>query len=249
MSIWFVVPANGRLELGRACLRQLARTCEQLSRHGVYASAVVVADDGNLDTAAELGFEMLERPNRPLGRKLNDGYELAARAGVDYVVPFGTDDAIDAQLLAGELPRDRIRAHRLTAVVDETGSRLRRLRITYDGGDGIRVIPVGMLAPLGYRPIDDNRERAMDTSTTTRLAASRNVNPAELFVYRDLHALQIVEFKSVDEQLNRYQPTANKFGYGPVSTTPLADLADFYPARFLAEISALYEARQEAVCR
>lgn len=240
-SLWFVVPAHGRLEMSRACLSQLARTCEELAGGGIHASAVVIAEDENLDTALELGFATVRRANRPLGRKLNDGYELAARAGVDYVVPFGTDDVVDAQLLlAGDLPEDRIRAHRLSAIVDETGSRLRCVKVTYEGGDGIRIIPTAMLKPLRYRPLDEDRNRAMDTSTTMRLAQVMNLRLGDLFVYRDLHPLQIVEFKSAGEQLNAYQPVADSFGYGTESSTPFAELAAVYPQELLDEIAGVY---------
>lgn len=239
-SLWFIVPAHGRLEMSAACLRQLRRTCEQLADHGLKASAVVIAEDDNLDLAADLGFATVERANKPLGRKLNDGYQLAALAGVDYVVPFGTDDAIDANLFAGDLPTDRIRAHRLSAIVDENGARLRQVKVTYDGGDGVRVIPLQMLKCMRYRPIDEDRNRAMDTSTTMRLAQAMNLRQAQLFVYHDLHPLQIVEFKSASEQLNGYQPVSDSYGYGDESATPFADLEAVYPREFLEEVVGVY---------
>lgn len=239
-TLWFVVPAHGRLEMSAACLRQLARTCDQLTEHDIKASAVVIAEDDNLDIAADLGFATVERENRALGRKLNDGYELAARAGVDYVVPFGTDDCVDHNLFAGDLPTDKIRAHRLSAIVDENGARLRTVKVTYDGGDGIRVIPLQMLKCLGYRPIDEDRNRAMDTSTTIRVARANNCRQAALFVYHDLHPLQICEFKSPSEQLNAYKPVADSFGYGDESETPFADLEAVYPREFLEEVVSVY---------
>lgn len=239
-SLWFVVPAHGRLQMAAACLRQLARTCEQLAEYDLRASAVVIAEDENLDIAADLGFATVNRANRPLGRKLNDGYELAALADVDYVVPFGTDDVIDPQLLVGDLPTERIRAHRLSAVVDESGAHLRHVKVTYEGGDGVRVIPLQLLKRLRYRPLDEDRNRAMDTSTTTRLGRALNVPQAALFEYRDLHPLQIVEFKSSSEQMNAYQPVSDSFGYGDESSTPFADLEAVYPREFLEEVVGVY---------
>src|SRR5574337_351116 len=128
-SLWFVVPAAGRSAMAAACLRQLQRTCATLVAAGVRASAVVVADDENLDVADELGFGTVRRGNRPLGRKWNDGYQLAGEAGVDFVVPFGSDDWIDpAAILAAPLPGpDEIRCFRRSAVVREDGRRLAEL--------------------------------------------------------------------------------------------------------------------------
>src|SRR5687767_4792022 len=99
-SLWFVVPAFGRVELARICLRQLRRTCDALQAEGVEATAVVIADDENLDAARELGFGTIERDNRAVSRKFNDGIQLALdpaynpRPG-DYVVPCGSDDWVD----------------------------------------------------------------------------------------------------------------------------------------------------------
>ena len=76
-SLWFVVPAHGRLELSRICLRQLRRTCDALAENGIKATAVVVADDGNLETAREVGFGTVERDNQFVSRRFNDGVQAA----------------------------------------------------------------------------------------------------------------------------------------------------------------------------
>ena len=140
-TLFFIVPAAGRVDLARVCLRQLRRTCDELADHGIIASAVVIADDENLGTARDLGFGTVERDNVWLGRKFNDGYELAASAGIDYVVPLGSDDWIDAAAIGtGDLREDTIRCFRLTTFVREDGGASAPLRIPYDGGVGVRVI-------------------------------------------------------------------------------------------------------------
>lgn len=238
-SFWFVVPAHGRADLARICLRQLRRTCDAVTAGGIDASAVVIADDENLETAATLGFGTVERQNRPLGRKWNDGYELAGRTGVDYVAPFGTDDWIaPALLLDGVMPADgEIRCCRLSAVVSEDGRRLARLTIPYEGGDGVRIWPTSMLRPLGYRPAQEDRERAIDTSVLTNVKRALGRPPR--VVYHDLHALQIVDWKSA-EQLNSYDGCL-KYLEGD-ELDPWESLAGFYPAVALAEMAALYPA-------
>ena len=76
-TIWFIVPAAGRVALAEICLRQLRRTCDALTAEGIHATAVVVADDENLATARHLGFGTVERDNRFLSRKFNDGIQYA----------------------------------------------------------------------------------------------------------------------------------------------------------------------------
>jgi hypothetical protein len=76
-SLWFVVPASGRAQLARICLRQLRRTCDALTDSGIEATAVVIADDENLDTARQFGFGTVQRDNRFLSARFNDGIQLA----------------------------------------------------------------------------------------------------------------------------------------------------------------------------
>src|SRR3954449_8391328 len=96
-SLMFVVPVHGRLPLASICLRQLSRTCDTLNTEGVHASAVVVASQHDLAQLPEFGFGHVIRDNKYLGRKFNDGIQLAADPSynphpADYVVPCGSDD-------------------------------------------------------------------------------------------------------------------------------------------------------------
>lgn len=76
-SLWFVMPVHGRAQLAAICLRQLRRTCDSLTAAGIDATAVVVGDDENLETAAELGFATVVRDNQFVSRKFNDGIQVA----------------------------------------------------------------------------------------------------------------------------------------------------------------------------
>lgn len=230
--LWFIVPAHGRAELTQVCLRQLRRTCLDLDQFGIDAQAVVVADDENLETARDLGFATCEQVNTPLGRKWNDGYEVAADYGqADYFVPLGSDDWVEASFIAGRLPDDHeIRCSRLSSVVSEDGQHLARLRIPYDIGDGVRIIPRALLEPLRFRPAAEHKPRAIDTSIMERL------HPARL-VYHDTDALQIVDWKS-REQLNSYQRCL-VFKQGE-EQDPWGALAGRYPVEALEEMRAVY---------
>lgn len=243
-SVMFVVPAHGRFELTRVCLRQLRRTCDELAGHDVRASALVVADDENLDTARECGFGTVERANTPLGRKWNDGYQLACDPSVnphpaDWAVPFGSDDWIDTRLVLAQVERRRadVQASRLSCVVREDGEELCPLRIGYDGGDGVRFLHRDLLALTDYRPAEEDRNRALDTSVFRNVAQRLGRMPRVAYV--DLHPLQIVDFKSPDEQLNTY---ANCLAHreGDERRDPWFALAFCYPPEAIREARALY---------
>lgn len=233
-ALWFIVPAHGRVEKTRVCLRQLARTCDALDDAGIAATAVIVAADENLETARELGFAAVNRPNQPLGRKWNDGCEYAGRAGADFVCWFGSDDWIDPVLFLDELPDDhQIRCSRLSSVVSEDGTRLAPLRIWYPGGDGVKILPRRLLAPYGFRPAENNRDRAIDTSIMRRIDPENRRS-----AYFDAHPFQIVDWKTPGSQLNTYAACLS-YAVGP-QTDPWETLAGRYPDEALDEMRAIY---------
>lgn len=238
-SLWFLVPAHGREAVARACLRQLARTIVSLRvEHGIDAHAVVAAADGNLDTALALGMGTVERDNAPLGRKWNDLYQLAVQEGVDYVVPCGTDDWVAPEYVADLPGPGEVRCSRVLAMVDETGTRLSRLRIGYVAGHGIRVIPTALLA-RARRPIEEDRYRAIDTATLRTL---KRWNPGLSLAYRDHDPLAVVDWKTAGPQLNTYE-SCRAYFQGP-EEDPFEALWGRYPAAALAEIRTVYASKE-----
>jgi hypothetical protein len=237
--IWFVIPAHGRLEKTAACLRQLKRTCETLKDdYGLTASAVVVADDENLDVARDLGFAALSRDNEPLGRKWNDGYQYACWNGeADYVVPLGSDDWIDPVILTDLPGPGEIRCHRLSAIVREDGERISPLKIWYDGGDGVRIFPRQVLERVKFRPAEDSRNRAIDTSIMHNLRRFNHGNLPPLR-YFDASYWQIVDWKTPGDQLNAYH-ACYAYQCEPERDT-WETLKDRYPADALDEMRSVY---------
>jgi hypothetical protein len=240
-SLWFVVPAHRRYKLSAACFQALAHTCRQLAALDVDASAVVVADDDNLAAARDAGLATVRSANQPLGRRWNDGYEYAGAHRVDYVVPFGSDDIIDAHAVADGLPGPtEITCFRRSAVVSPDGGRLAELEIPYPGGDGVKIIPAGLMSSFGYRPLHDSRARAMDGSMMERFTRA-GIRPT--FAYRDRHPLQIVDFKSDADQLTGWDALVASFATD-VHDDPFSRLADVYADGVLAPIQALYSRGQ-----
>lgn len=236
-SLWFVVPARGRLEKTRVCLRQLRRTCDALKDFGLDATAAVVADDENLETAKELGFWGVRQLNDPLGRKWNDGYQCAFEQGADYVVPLGSDDWIDPILFTDLPGPTEFRCSRLSSVVSEDGNRISPLRVWYDGGDGVRVMPRNLLARLNGRPAEENRPRAIDSSIMRNLQRLHQGNMPPIR-YFDASPWQIVDWKTAGDQLNSYQACV-AFRNLPEQDT-WETLKGRYPDEALEEMRAVY---------
>jgi hypothetical protein len=150
-TLWFCMPAHGRLGLAAICMRQLRRTIDSLDDNGIRAAAVVVACDENLDAARELGFGVVERDNQFVSRRYNDGIQLACDPKynphpADYVVPIGSDDWVDWRLFTQLPPTDRMVGFQRMAFVREDGREITVRFLNNAGGSGIRIYPRQIMA-------------------------------------------------------------------------------------------------------
>lgn len=248
-SLWFVVPCYGRVELARVCLRQLRRTCDALTADGIAATAVVVADDANLRTAARLGFGTVRRDNQFLSRKFNDGIQLATDPGVnprpaDYVVPMGSDDWIDHRILLHGLPGPHtVKGFKLLSFVREDGREITAAKADYPGGCGMRVYPRNVMAAVNYRPGDEDRHRACDTSILVNVTNAYKQQGRFLrIVYGDRHQRQIVDWKTGSgEQINGYEGVTRRWRIARPADDPFVELQGLYPDEALEEMAAYYQ--------
>lgn len=249
MRLVFVSAAWGRFGVTRLALAQRRHLCDELAERGLEATAVIVADDENLDIAREWGFETVERSNDELGRKFNDGLEFAARElDADHFVLIGSDDWMHVDLF-DRLPLDvadvpplsadapavtwadgpEIATGREIALVDLERGRMRRCRARGRFGVIPWIIPRAALEPSGFRPIKDELSIGIDGS----LIAGLNCAPE--WVYADPHDLCRVDFKS-SVNLNGYEAITGAIGYGGEETAPWDLLTERYP-EYLVEMA------------
>ncbi len=249
-SLMFVVPVHGRLGLARICLRQLRRTCDALYENGVEASAVVISDADalrDLDVIG-LGFATIIRDNQFLGRKFNDGIQLATDPQrnpqpFDYVVPCGSDDWVDYRLFKEPLPaKDTIQCFQRVCFVNESGTEICPTLLRWSGGAGIRIIPRELVAPLGYRPCDEDRPRGCDMSMLVNMR--RHHGDRLKVKYMDAPAHYIVDWKTPGAQLNHYRSVTYLH---QSQGDPFTVLADHYPAEALEEMGQHYFGVKAAV--
>jgi len=244
-TLAFVVPVHGRLPLARICLRQPRRTCDPLNADGVAASAVVVSDKHTLDELDidELRFAWVIRENDYTSAKFNDGIQVATDPGLnespaEFIVPLGSDDWVDHRLFLEPLPGPKtIFGFQHMSFVREDGKEICSPRIGYDGGSGIRIIPRQLLAPVAYRPADEDRPRGCDTSILSNL---RRHTPDLEIRHWHMHSRQIVDWKTPGIQLNPYREVTAIHGK-TAPADPFVELAEFYPAEALDEMRAYYE--------
>jgi hypothetical protein len=217
--IWFVTPAWERFELTRVVLEQRRRICDFLAANGVEARQVVIADDANADTAAELGFKALRRKNYALGRRFNDGIEYAARHGAQWIVPIGSDSFLDPAYLFPLPDEGVMRTSRLYSLAEP--GRLGRLRVKGASGVGPYMIPRSHLKP-SLRPAHEWKRRGVDSSTLRGLRSRLRRE------FVDLHPWQYVGFRSYP-QMNPYDKLYGRIGVGEEPEVE-ERLSEYYPA-------------------
>ena len=233
MQLWVVSPAWGRFAVTRLALAQRAHLAGVLAARGIDCHSLVVADDENLEVAAEFGAVGLEHPNDPLSDKCNAGLRHAGEQGADWVVWIGSDDwihpdvfdAIDLDL-GPHMARSILAGSRI-AVVDMLRPRLRVC--TPRGRMGVIpwVIPREMLAPSGWSPLLPGKDRGLDGWLVRGMRSSR-VKPG--WLKHDPHDMARVDFKST-VNLNSYEALGGLSG-GP-EMDPWPALAEHYPAHLV----------------
>lgn len=227
-----MIPAWRRCAVTRLCLAQKKHLVRHLAARGITASVVVVADDENLDIAAEFGFDMLEQKN-VLGLKVNDGIEYACANDADYVAFVGSDDWIhpdffDSLPSTPAMKPPLISGHYISVINMPKGT-LRRLGVRGPEGVSPYLIPRWMLEPSSYRPVDDTAERGMEGLLRTGLPHGIDR------VFHDPHQLTRVDFKT-GENMTPYARISKLLGHGPEIQQPWDHLATRYPSE-LAEMA------------
>lgn len=239
----FVVPAHRRVEVSRATFAALEWTIAALADLDVAAGAVVIADDRNVDVAAAHGFDTVRLGN-PLGQKLNAGYAHAAAADAEFAVYLGSDDLISPALVARWVRKHRslgvarawtIVATRSSAVVSPDGRRIASLRIPYEGGDGVRLVPTRLLQRVGHAPIPPQRRRVIDGGLRDALRASGRL----AWKYVDSDPLEITDLKTQAVQLTSYESCVDAYAVN-VSGDPWGDLSAVYPERIVCQAAGVY---------
>jgi hypothetical protein len=144
-------------------------------------------------------------------------------------VPLGSDDWVDHRLFL-TLPRPGVLVgFRQISFVREDGGEITSSFVGYRGGTGIRIYPRSLMGLCGYRPADEDRTRACDTSILVNVdkAYKEKLGRDLQIVYGDLHERQIVDWKSPREQINSY---AGVKQYAKVvAADPFEALADVFP--------------------
>lgn len=232
--LWLVSPVHGRYGLTRICLEQRARVVDELRGHGIDVGVVVIGDDENVETARELGFHTLERPNA-LGLRINDGMEWAFReGGATHVVYVGSDDWLHADHLADLPPQGRARASRWLSVVSPDGRLIAAMEGPPPRGRVPWTLSRDLIEPCGFRPVPDELRRLADSA----ILASLPVERAQAFQYHaEDDPLRCVDFKSHEEQMTPWRRHAARRFARP---NPFEVLATRYPVDLVERMEEFY---------
>lgn len=246
-SVCILSAAWQRFDVTRLVLEQRQRMCVELAARGVDAGMLIVADDENLEIAAEYGSETVEAPNKPLGAKWNAGLHHAAEM-FDWICWVGSDDWIhpsvfDPIIDTAPAERAQIYSGRRLAIVDLRAGRLQRLESPSPFGAipwllDARLIRNAIRRQNGTRigPLKPNENRGLDGALIRGIRLGR-VNFS--WDFSDQSDFRCVDFKT-RTNITPFEGLARNLGVGdpePAWTT----LADHFPADLVAKAAALSE--------
>ena len=222
--LYFVTPAWGRYEIVAICLEQRQRVITELESQGIEAKCVVIADDDNLDIARSLGFETVERDNKMVGRKFNDGMEFAGKNGAEWIVPIGSDSWIDPRYFLN--PTRTVLTRTSEAYCSVTKDVLAELwvspqRLAHSAGP--YVFHRSLLEKSGFRPSEENSVM-VDTSTISGIENSGGRIRWRPFT---IHPFQYVGFRVAPMMTTHYSLVRR---WGRAQHDPWEILGRHYPA-------------------
>lgn len=234
-GLWFVTPAWGRFDIVEVCLEQRRRTIDELGRNGIEAHQVVIADDANLDLARAAGAATVERDNRMVGQKFNDGMEYAGKNGAEWIVPIGSDSWIDpAYFLPLTSERYTLTSPAYCAVTPTTLAELAVSPQKMIHTAGPYVFHRSLLEPCRFRPSAEDSVM-VDTSTISGITRRRPIH----WKVRTVHPFQYVGFR-VPPMMTTYRSLTRHWLVA--EHEPWSTLARYYPADLVDRARTVMEA-------
>ncbi len=239
ISVCIVSPAWRRFDVTRLVLDQRQRLCVELASRGIDARSLIVADDENLEIAAEYGCDTLEAPNSPLGRKCNLGLHHAAQQGADYIVWIGSDDWIHPDVFQPllDLPATRpvtIFAGTRVALVNLRTGELQRVASPSKFGAIPWLIDSRLFTTRTVAPIKPELKRGLDGALIRGLRLARVDFE---WVFDDPNDFRCVDFKS-DQNITPYKSLAKHLAIGEPEVAWEA-LGDWFPADLIDKARAI----------
>lgn len=226
MNIWLVSPAWGRFAVTRLVLAQRRWLCDTLASRGLTANSVIVADDENLDIAAEYGFATVELDNSDLGARFNAGYQYAAEQGAAIFVHVGSDDWVHPDtfnVLNEQNPEPFLVAQRSYLILDLHAQVAKRCYVSNMWGSIPWLISRRAMETTEFAPIEKaGLMRGIDGAIASRLTI-KGVN----WVFQDAPAEWCVDWKTATN-LTPYLGVAHTLGVGD-EQEPSQVLDGWYP--------------------
>jgi hypothetical protein len=232
-SVWFVSPAHGRLGVTALALAQRRHLIDELADRGIDGYGVVVADDENLELAAEYGFEGWRIGNEYLGRRFNAGISFACREGADFVVHIGSDDWMHVDCFARLPAPDTILSGRAITVADLEAGKMRRCHVPGRHGVIPWVIPRALLEASSFAPVKPEKRRGIDGSLV------RGLGSQPRWLFHDPHPFARIDWKT-SANITPYALLSRNLGRGPELQAPWRQLEEFYPRDLVEQANDLH---------
>jgi len=241
-SLIFITPVWQRYELTEIVLLSRRTVCDELAKHGIYATSVIIGDDDNIDIARGLDFYVVEMDNEFLSRKFNEGYAKAFDLDFDYCYPVGSDSILTADQFINNLGEELPIASHYYSMIHSTGDERIDVKIAVPGGIGPLIIPVSLLTKFP-RPIKEDMRRGCDN------AARQTILSAGVpILTREEHQWEHVAFQSGITQITDYERIRRVYNAEQYDVTDgvFPEIEELYPASVITRIQDYYRSGRAA---
>jgi hypothetical protein len=192
MKVIVVIPVHGRLPL-------LKLTIERLYLKNKVSHVICVGERANEKTCTDAGAEFIQHPNKPIGRKLNKGFQRAKELKPDAVSFVGSSDWLSDNWFDVTLPyteKYHIVGKRSFNMVHVTDHVIVAEWLGYPFGSGRveeligigRVCSSEFLDNCNWKPFDDALNNSLDWSMWSKL---KKIQDAKECDYPNIQSLSI----------------------------------------------------------
>jgi len=216
INFWIVTPCWKRPEITEFIFREFLWAKNQTKSY-LNLNIVAVGEGPNLKIAKKYRFHTVNRDNKFLGRKFNDGYEYAFRHGANLAIPIGSDSWVhpDIFIHTSKVWRDNGSIFYSTkhAMISETGLTLGLITSPPRNNEynkcALLFYPRSLMAACNFRPCNEKQKKSCDRSTIENILRRRK--DAKFVKNADVNDLQYLAFKNKEVQIWKYKDYKAQF--------------------------------------
>lgn len=176
---------------------------------------IIISDDDNANIAKNYNFITKKTPNQFLGRKFNDGYQLAVELKADIIIPVGSDSLITGDIILSGinmLQNNQICFSTKHSMINEEITKIGCVNTAKQNKDinkgALWMYSKDMIINCKNRPCKDDINKSCDRSTIDSIIKyNKDIN----FKLNNINYFQHLAIKNPNTQIWHYNDYKKQF--------------------------------------